>query len=142
MNTQNKQEDALPGEEKNLCPNCAHLNEPDSTFCTDCGGPIGRLATVDPAETPLTQGFILRQVVDAKPTWIVLLGTWLIFTGPIALCLGIFYTTVDEFASGNIILNIVKLLASGIFAVLFVRIPLRVTNKFLVDRHNKHHTAE
>src|ERR1041385_4597992 len=142
MDSQNKHEDTLPSDEKIICPNCAHLNEALSTFCIDCGAPIGRLAAVNPVEIPQTQGFIYRQVVDARPKLVVLLGSWLIFTGPIALCVGIVYTTAEDFSSGNIVLNVAKILVSGMYAVLFVRVLLKVTKRFLGDQHEKPHETE
>jgi len=73
-----------PTEDAALCPKCLLANSPTAAFCADCGAPIGMVANVDPMQHIYAEGFAYRPAVDGPPSFIILLGMWLLF-GPLAL---------------------------------------------------------
>lgn len=75
------QPDQLPPESggKQLCKNCAALNEPGADFCAKCGAPLSAYATMGPFEAVFAQGFIYREAAERPRRFIAVLGIWLIF---------------------------------------------------------------
>jgi hypothetical protein len=80
--TAEPQEEAPAEEEQMLCPCCFHHNDPDITFCQDCGAPLGFIAFLGPLEQVYSEGFAYRRATTGPPSWIVLVGIWVIFFPP------------------------------------------------------------
>ena len=72
-----------PEPEGVVCPKCLLANSPTVAFCADCGAPIGMVASIDPLQHILAEGFAYRSAVDGPPNLIVLIGMWLLFA-PVA----------------------------------------------------------
>lgn len=60
------------------CLSCLAQNTESAPFCSQCGAPIGPVATVDPIQTIQTEGFLLRKALEGRPKPIVFLAIWIL----------------------------------------------------------------
>ena len=98
-------EDSIPelpiSGESVVCPTCHALNVPDVAFCRRCGAPIGFISTIGPLETAYAEGFALRQAVQGRPKFVVVLGIWLLFFPVLVTTIGFGFAILKEVMDGN-----------------------------------------
>jgi hypothetical protein len=62
-----------------ICPHCARPIGRFDHFCPHCGGPVTAHASIDPLGQVYSAGHGYRRATSGRPTFLVLLGMWLIF---------------------------------------------------------------
>src|SRR3954470_10095703 len=91
-----------------LCPKCLLANSPGAAFCTDCGAPIGMVATIDPIQHIHAEGFAYRSAVDGPPNRIVLAGMWLLFGPAVLIGPGMLFNSPGANLPATTVFNLVS----------------------------------
>jgi hypothetical protein len=65
-------------DQKALCLQCLHPNDPEAHFCEKCGAPCDSYAATAPFEQIFAQGHAFRNATNGRPRPIVVIGIWLI----------------------------------------------------------------
>ena len=62
-----------------ICMSCMASNYKSDDFCQNCRALLATISTLDPLQTIQDEGSLWRKATSARPKFIVVLGTWILF---------------------------------------------------------------